>query len=566
MISVRRESQMMRSLVMCALAASVVSCASGAGGGSGGASQGSPRAQGSLRSRDRVVIPSMIAVTGLAMSDRYVFVATPNALAVYDARFNEWLPPLSRMDGWPDVPVDVMMADPADPTALWFAAGTFVYHYRAGFDDLTRAIVPSRVSPNAFYADGGDPGAGVIVAGGPTGAVRVSPTGFVQPYSPAPGRPPGARITPQTPASVFAKYRSLQDFQRMLTRDDALRTWPISAAASNPIKSEVWLGTLGGGVFKVDPTFARSEQVPFGLLGQGARSVARAADGVWFGSFAGANSGREGLTFVDTDLRRWRWIDGGPGSPLVNARITAITPWESKLWVASDRGVVLLDGQSGNMIRRWDDLSGLPNALSLAIAPTPSGAWVGTARGLVFAHAPDAASRGTTTDADSLVLSDAVRALTTRGDTLWIGSERGLLVLVPGAREPRRIGASSDMRLSLPVTAIATADSLVVFATSNDEVLSVHARTGASGDVVAFAEATRAGRVNALAMDASTIWIAGDRGVVVVRRDTRAQRVLVPGRDIPADAFGIALTPQYAWIATREGGVRVTRLADGMVR
>jgi hypothetical protein len=544
----------------------LAACAGAAGTSTGGDGQSAPRRGGSLRAQDRIVIPSMTTVSAIAMSEQYVFVATPRALAIHDSRFGGWLPPLSRIDGWPDLPIDVMMADPADPAAVWFASGTYVYHYRVGLDDLVRAIVPQRVSPNAFYVDGGDPAAGVIVGGSGAGFVRVSPTGFVQPYNPTLGRPPGARIAPQTAASVFARYRSLQDFQRVLTRDESLRSWPISSAASHPLKGEVWLGTLGGGVFRVDPNFARSEQVPFGLLGDGAGAVARAADGVWFGSVGGA-SGREGLTFVDTELRQWRWIDGGPGSPLVNARIAAVAVWESTLWVATDRGLMHVDGRSGTLIRRWDDLSGLPNNLVHAVAPTMKGAWAATARGLVFAHAPQGARGGRNEDADSLMISTtAVRALVTRGDTLWIGSAQGLLILVPGAREPRRVGAGIDARLATPVTAIATADSVVAFATANDEVVRVHTRTGAVIDAGPFTEAGRVGRVNALAMDANTVWIAGDRGVVVVRRDTRAQRALVVGRDIPSEAYGIVLTPQYAWIATRDGGVRVTRLSDGMIR
>jgi hypothetical protein len=510
----------------------------------------------------------MAVVGAIALSDRYAFVATPRALAVYDMRFNEWLPPLSRLDGWPDLPIDVMMADPADPTAVWFASGTFVYHYRVGLDDLVRAIVPSRVSPNAFYVDAGDPAAGVIVGGGPTGLVRVSPTGFVQPYTPGMGRAPGARIVPESPASVFARYRSLQDFQRVLTRDESLRSWPISSAASHPMKSEVWLGTLGGGVFKVDPTFARSEQVPFGLLGEGAGAVARAADGVWFGSLGGGMGGRDGLTFVDTELRRWRWISGGTASPLAGARITALSVWESALWVGTDRGAVHMDGSSGGIIRRWDDLSGLPSSLVYAVAPTPQGAWMATARGLAFAHANPRSTDARANDADSLrLVGEAVRALVTRRDTLWIGSDRGLLILPPGAQEPRRVaGAGNDMRFVQPVVALATADSVVVFAAMNGEVVRVHTRTGATLDAGDFVGASAAGRVNALAMDAQTIWIAGDQGVVVVRRDTRAQRALLAGRDIPSEAYGIVLTPQYAWIATRDGGVRVSRTSDGTIR
>ncbi len=544
--------------------------------GSGGrAGEGvSPLPGVSLRAEDRVVIPSMTVVLGVAISARYVFIATPGALGVFDRQFSAWLPPLTLIDGWPNVAVAAMLADPADPAAVWFGADNVVYHYRVGFDDIMRVVVPGRVTPGAFFIESANPSSGVVVGGGPTGYMRVSATGFAEPYTPSPAGArvaPGARarIEPQTVASVYAQYRNLQGFERLLTRDDAMRTWPVVSAASSPTNSEVWLGTGGGGVFKVDPLFGRGVQVPFGLIADGAGAVARAADGVWFGSLGNGLGPRGGLTFTDDALHEWRWIDGGTASPLNAAKVTAISSWASSLWVASDHGLVQLDGRSGTIIRRWDDLSGLPSPIALAVAATADGAWVGTARGLVFVHDAQRASRaGRPADVDPPVLTgNAVRALARRGDTLWIATDAGLMVLTPGAEQARRVVAAvPDMRLNAPVSAITTADSVVIIAIATGEVLRIHTRTGEVLDAVSYVNSRSVAGVNALAIDATTLWIAGQRGVLAMNRITRAQRFLAAGPDVPGEAYGIVLTPQYAWIAARGGAVRLRRVTDGMPR
>jgi hypothetical protein len=555
--------------VLCALFA--LACATASSNTGSGAATAARRAF-SLRAGDRIVIPPMTVVRAIAMTDRYTFVATPAALGVYDRRFNEWQPPLTRIDGWPEIAVTAMMADPADPSAVWFAAENFVFHYRVGFGDVVRALVPERVVPSAFFVDPADMAAGVVV-GGSSGLYRVSATGFVQPYNPPPvaaPRPGGtrARIVPQSVPAVYAQYPSLQNFERMLTQDKALRTWPVLSAASSPTNSEVWLGTAGGGLFKVDPLFSRSEQMPFGLIGEGAGAIARAADGVWIGSLGNGITPRGGLTFTDNELRTWRWIDGGMASPLSGARITSIMSWGATVWVASDRGVVQLDARTGDVLHRWDDMSGLPSAIALAVEATPDGAWVGTLRGLAFVHAAERApGGGRAVDVDPPVLvGSAVHALTRRGDTLWVASDAGVHVLPPGADQARRLRAStSDARLNLAVSAIATADSIVVIATSNGEVLRIHTATGDVLDAASFVNAAPVGRIYGLALDARTIWVAGERGVIGMRREGGVQQFFAAGRDLPSDAFGVTLTPQYVWIATRDGAVRLRRDDDGMI-
>lgn len=549
-----------------------LACAGGAGsvGGERGGSS-LPRPGVTFRADERVVVPAMTNVRGVAATDRYLFVATPLALGVYDVRFNAWLPPVTELQGWPRVLVSVMLADPADASAVWFAADNIVYRYRVGFDDIVRAVLPERVSPAAFFVEAANPAAGVVVGGGPTGFVRVSPSGFVQPWTqgpPPPRTPVQQRIVPQTVASVYARYPSLQNFERLLTRDPEMRSWPVQSATTVPQRSEVWLGTAGGGVFRVDPVFSRGEQVPFGLAGGGASAVTSVGTGAWFGG-ASLGAERGGLTLADNELRQWRWVDGGLLSPLAGAQVSALDVWESSVWVGTDRGVYRVDGRSGNVIGRWDDLAGLPHSLVYAVAATAAGAWVGTPRGLAFVQAAERpGGGGRTADVDdSHFRGRPVMALVTRRDTLWMGTDIGVMVLVPGQDQPRRLaGFTTDARHTAPVVALATADSIVVAATDAGDVWRIDTRTGAIADELPYVAPGRVGRISALAMDATSLWVAGERGVLVVERATRLERMLAVGTDLPAPALGVSLTRGYAWIATRDAAVRLRRLEDGTVR
>ncbi|HYV99490.1 MAG TPA: hypothetical protein VE967_18675 [Gemmatimonadaceae bacterium] len=545
-------------------AVAAVSCAPpGAGGASG---EPAPTPGGSTRATDRVVIPAMTTITAIGVGDRYTFIATPGGLGIYDHRFNQWHPPVTRVDGWPDATVTLMLADPADPAAIWFAADNMVFHYRVGFDEIVRTLVPDRV--NAFFVDPADIAGGVIV-GSSTGYLRVSAAGGVQPYVQAPGaaRPPttggSQRIFPQTVASVYKQYPALQGYERLITRDAQLRSWPVISAAATPGVSEVWLGTAGGGLFKADPLFFRGESVPFGLIGDGTGAVARAADGVWFGSLGGTAASRGGVTFVDAEFRTWRWLDGGTASPLANARITSLVQSGTTLWIGSDRGLVHLDAQTGGVLRRVDDMGASSVALALEVAD--GGVWVGTTRGLSFI--PDSETSRSRNDVQTALLNTTVRALVMRSDTLWIASDLGLFALPRGESQPRRVrSAASDTRVNTAVTAIATVDSIVVIANAEGEVVRISARSGQVLDPVSLVNTSRVGRVYGLAADANTIWIAGERGVLISQRAANTQRFLANGPDLPGEAFGLVLTPRYAWIATRGGGVRVRRADDGMVR
>ena len=541
----------------------------GAPGGFGGVG---PTPGGSLRQEDRVVLSTFNEVTGVAVSRRYVFSVTSGGLAIYDRTFNAWRPPLSLGDDLPRGRPSAVAADPASD-GVWIGGVGTVTYYQAATDFATRSTVPGVVDVIAFDRRDLSGGAYVRASGQWS---RVTTTGFVSPIDG--GQLPPARELEVAPTlrEVVSEFPALESFGGLLTRDAQLRSWPISAAAKSPDRaSELWVGTLGNGLFRVDPSFNRSEQLPFGLLDPGAGALALAADGVWAASLGDAVSGRGGLTFASDDLQSWRWLEGGQQISLAGTRVFRMDVRGDRAWVATERGLVRFDTRatsgaaaSAGDVLAWSATNGLPSDVVLSVAARPAGAWAGTASGLVFVS--DSASRRSArlgSVGPVLASGTAVRALLAAGDTLWVGTDLGLLLVPPGegAAAVRPTALAAEPRLGQQVTALATSDSEVVVAT-RAALLRFHRRTGRllpSIDVGSFASL---GGLRALAMDGGTIWAAGPSGVVVYSRASGASRFLAVPGDIPGEAFDVALGRDYAWVATREGLVRLRRLRDGSVR
>ena len=548
-------------------ALAVAALAAGCGSVAGGPGGRRLPFGGSARPGERVLITRFADVTGVATTQRLVFITTPQGIGVYDRQFDAWLPPLTAGPEYPAERVSFVAADPTTD-AVWVGGAGFVLFYQPSVDLVSRANVPGAVEFIMF--DRRNTAAGALVRSAGQWS-RVSSTGFVQPLLNSADLPaPSDQIRPPTLAQLYDEFPGLQGFERMLTRDAQLRSWPVSSGAKSPDRAgEVWLGTLGNGLYKVNPLFNTGENLPFGLLERGAGALALAADGVWAaGDGDPGPDGRAGITFIESDLQEWRWLEGGLVQPLAGARAHDLAVRGEWAWVATDRGVARVGIRDGDDFVLWSAVHGLPDDRALSVAPRPDGAWVGTARGLVFLA--DSASRRSPRPGSvgrTLASGTPVRALLATGDTLWIGTDAGLLLLPPGndSLPVRAAAATSEPRLRQPIIAIAGSDSLVVVATA-DELLRYNLRTGALLPRLEAVSARSVGRVNAVALDERTLWVAGSLGVLVLDRGTGTSRILGAQDLIAGEAYDIALARDFAWIATRDGVVRLSRLPDGTVR
>jgi ligand-binding sensor domain-containing protein len=553
-----------------------VACAAGGGVP---ASAGFGDAWGGAR-EDRVLVGGFSEILGLAVSQRYLFAAAPSGIAVRDRQFRRWLPPLALDLGRAVARPVAMAADPSDD-AVWIGLDGVVVHYRPLFGDVRRVYVSGSVDLIIF--DRRDLTGGALVRSG-GGWTRVTSTGFAMPIAPDQLPPPGARIVPPSPEEIYRAYPSLRAFGGLMTRDASLRTFPVTAAAAAPDRGEVYLGTFGNGIFEVDPVFNRVDHLEYGLLGRTAAALALASDGVWVATASAtdfATAGRSGLTFVAEGLDEWRWRTGDQSAGLLERAIPYdLAVRDGAAWIGTDRGLVRMELRGDGSTRVWSALHGLPDDRVLAVAPRLDGVWAGTARGLAFVRWPAEGMRGASgdsRDADDpvspvVLQGTTVRALLARDDTVWIGSDAGLLILAessravasgePSTADARRI--SGDARLSRPIVAIAAADSELFAATENEVV--AFAGTQVRPSRFAAMDFGRVAPITALAADARTLWVGGRRGVLVVDRASLVSRLMRGGAELPSEVTDIVLAAGVAWVGTRDGLLRVRRLGDGLPR
>lgn len=543
------------------------SCAVSGTQGSGVAGGASGPMGGFGRGDERQRIGSFSNVQAVAVSRRYVFAAGSSGIAIYDRVLNAWLPPLTRDDGLTDQQITVLAGDPVED-ALWLGVPGGVIMYRPLTAQLQRTIVTG--VPELIAFDRSETGAGngdaMVRAGGEW--TRISRVGLATPMV----RPPLANtlILPRTLNDLYTQFPTLRTQPSLLLRsqqsDRPLRNVQIVSGAASPERaSEVWLGTAGDGLFRLDPAFMQSTPLPYGLMEPGVGALALAADGVWAAGL-GQSLQRGGLSFVASDLQRFRWIDGTISVPLAGVRSLALVTRASRAWLGTDRGLVRVRLDGTQAIQAWGVLDGLPDERVLSVATRDDGVWAGTARGLVYVS-DSSDTRAVRTRGLGVRLLDnvPVHALQFTGDTLWIGTEAGLMAVASpngtaGGAVSRPVGGDPALRRA--IRALAWSDTVLLAAT-DDAVLRLAPRGGVEPVRVDLLDVRQVGRVTKVAIDERTMWLAGTDGVMIVSRRDGATRVLrVPG-DLPGPVLDMAVNRDYMWFGTPQGLIRLRRRGDG---
>lgn len=513
---------------------------------------------------DRVVITRFTHINGVALTQRFAFITSETGLAVFDRLLQSWVPPTSEPERGPTRRVLGVAAHPFDDGAWIIEDGGIVYFEPTLGWSLRTAIIGTI---DGILFDRRDPQAGIFVRA--LGRwTQIRPSGAALTVAPTELPPPDARLSPTTLEELTQRRPALRTAARLLTRDPTMRSWEPSAADEPPEGGEIWLGTWGYGLFRVDPEFMRAVHEPYGLLGRGGGAVAATLDGVWIAGLDDPRASADGLVFASTDLRDWIWQVPRMTSGLARAEARALVLRSGRAWIATDRGAVRFELDGAPSPRTLTSARGLPSDDVLALLPRFDGVWIGTSRGLVFVRDHWDDPRAVPELVGGTVLAGtAVHGLVAVGDTLWIASDAGLLLLPPGETStPVRIGsAATDSRLARRVLAISGSDSVVAVATDRD-VLLLDVRTGVPLDVPAVFGARLTGAPTALAIDSRTLWIGGWSGVIAIDRETGASRRLSAPGDLPGRVHDIALSELAAWIATDEGVVRLLRFGGGLPR
>ncbi len=480
-------------------------------------------------------------VTALAVSGAGLFAATPQGVAIYDTRTRRWLPPVTKLDGLPDVRAVVGLADPADES-IWFGTNRGVLHYMPVLRIVEEIFVGGPV--NLLVFDKSDPFRGIYLGG--TGGWQFLPRGSPVPV-PAPRLPPPSQqVVSMTVQDVLRRDPAADGMRSLALTDERMRRYRYSAAAEDARRRMVYFGTNGAGVIRYDPGIAEFDRMRFGLLADDAGAVLARSGAVWVGT--GSRSAQTGFTRLDPDFQRFDHYEGRTvtGYPFQDVR--DLEEWAGAVWAATDQGVFQVGDSRGPEITL-----GLPSRSTYALVSGPVGLWVGTANGLALIQGDaDQAS----VNPGAVYASDPIHALTLAGETLWMGGPTGLVAAsaTPGAARPAVL---ADPRLREPVVALDAVGDTVVVAFGSEL-----AWRSPGGSWIFEASVTRAvGELTALDGEPGGVWIGGSTGLGYLEFASRAYQSVATAADLPGPVVDVAARDGFVWVATERGLVRFERRA-----
>src|SRR2546427_536772 len=262
------------------------------------------------RPEDRALISDFSYVTAVAASPFTVFGATTHGLVVYDRQARTWRLPVTTLDGYPASRVRAALAD-ATGNAVWLGTTSGWARYDADAQRWDSGFVAGGVSN--LVLDARDAASGVYVQG--AFGWSFLPRGAIVPVADRPLPPPGQRIQPLDAGTALNLAPAAQALRALILTDPRLRAHRFLSAARSPDRSDLFFGTDGMGLVRVDAATAEWENLSYGLLSARAGAVALAPGGVWVAS-AGRVAERHGLVWVAADLSADTTLAGsGDGPP-----------------------------------------------------------------------------------------------------------------------------------------------------------------------------------------------------------------------------------------------------------
>ena len=446
---------------------------------------------------NRVMISDFSEVEAVAASSWLVFAATTHGLLIYDRVSRRFRPPVTALDGYPGGRVWRTIADPSG-NAVWLDLGAGVGYSRYDVDGRTWTYgsVPSMQANETLTVD-----------------------------------------------AALASAPVAEALRALILTDPRLRTHQFTAAAATADRPEVFFGTNGMGLVRVDKQTGEWELLTYGLLapGVGAVALAPAGAGIWAATNAHPGAPRRGLTWVASDLSATRSTEGGRAalgfSFLYSRRLVSAG---NQLWLATEQGVLRIDSSTFQS-RLWD----LSDATCLA--PARDGIWAGTTRGLSFIMADGRVQEFGPTA--------AITSLLAAGDTLWVGTRGGLGQVLPGADAITTPSGLED-RPSLRVTiyALGALQDTIVMATERELLW----RDPTTRVWTSLPLPLSLGIPTAFAVDHDgALWIGGTRGLAQADIASAMIHVHAVPLEVPAAVRDLAADRDFLWVATDSGLVRI---------
>lgn len=486
---------------------------------------------------DRALVGDFSVITGVAATFDRVYATSRSMLVIWRPLDRRWEGPFE-----PGVPgalerVFLVAADPLDQS-LWLARPNGWLHYQPDMRLWQQGAVPGQVREMLFDLD--DPAGGPFLNSS-AGWFRVPSGGF----SAIPSRPPSRPVRPPTIEDAMRANPALQANAALILNDARGRAVAYTAAA--PARDGIgwYIGTAGNGLLYLQPGSARPEPLPFGLIGDRVGALFAAPGGVWVATDR-TERAEPALTFVAADLSRFDVRRGSAMFGLSFQQVRRIASHQRALWLATDQGVVRVEGQ-GDRIERVDLARGLPDSRVYSLLARRGTLFAGTARGVARVNDSLRAVRV----AESF--NGPVFSLEQTGDTLWIGSTDGVLLVPPGAIVAGRTpGLNASAAYRQPVVGLARLGDTLVALTENQFLW-----REPDTDVWTLGPplSSLLGRLVAFAPYGDGFFVAGERGIGFATLQSAPQRPLL-GLEHPGRIRDIASDGVFLWVGTERGVVR----------
>jgi hypothetical protein len=488
------------------------------------------------RPEDRTVIGDFSRITAVAAAIDRVYVASPSQVLIWNPQFHQWQGPYDPPDPQLLSRVTGALVDPLD-NSLWLAGSDRWIHFQSELQIWDQGIVPGGLQTIAF--DANDPTSGLFLR--TRQGWLLLPRGAI---APAPTRGPVRPVSPARVDDVLRSNPTLQANAAQILVDPRLNVARFTAAARSFDNLGWYLGTSGVGLLYLPDGAPIPDRLEFGLRSPVAGAVFGWPDGVWTATDR-TPTAEAALTFVASDLKEFRSLQGLPAAGLPFNQVRKLAGQGSALWAATDRGVVRIATDDGR-VDLLDEARGLPDGVVYAVVSRQGRITVGTRRGV--ARVDD--SLRIVRVAPRFV--DPVVAVFPTGDSVWVGTRRGLLLALPGQDDVVRPAALASPALQASIVALGSLGDTVV-ALTRDQFLwrdpGTQAWTlgpnlsGLLGGLVGFVA------------DGPGFWVAGERGVAFARLSTPPVRPLREG-DLPGQTNDLAVDAEFLWVATDAGLVR----------
>jgi hypothetical protein len=488
------------------------------------------------RPEDRTVIGDFSRITAVATAIDRVYAASPSQVLIWNPQFHQWQGPYDPPDPQLLLRVTAALVDPLD-NSLWLGAADRWIHFQPELQIWDQGVVTGGLQAIAFDAD--DPTSGLFLRTR-QGWLLLS-RGAI---APAPTRGPARPVSPARIDDVLRSNPTLQANAAQILVDPRLNVARFTCAARSFDNLGWYLGTSGVGLLFLPDGAVIPDRLPFGLLSPVAGAVFGWPDGVWTATDR-TPTAEAALTFVASDLKGFRSLQGLPAAGLPFNQVRKLAGQGSALWAATDRGVVRIATDDGR-VDLLDEARGLPDGVVYAVVSRQGRITVGTRRGV--ARVDD--SLRIVRVAPHFV--DPAVAVFPAGDSVWVGTRRGLLLALPGQEDVVRPAALASPAMQASIVALASLGDTVV-ALTRDEFLwrdpGTHAWTLGPN-----LSALLGGLVGFVA-DGPGFWVAGERGVAFARLSTPPLRPLREG-DLPGQSNDLAVDAEFLWVATDAGLVR----------